>query len=324
MIGFTLPSISVSKTITPSQSDLTLVNLYSASLCFTYGVGMVLFIVLYYKNTVYEETISKHLKQNEDIYAGLLITTVTALAIEMVTRFVQCMVWTAYIDNFSGTFLTVWLPQGDIFFMATCINICGHMYTYIYKRCNGFWSIPCMSYVHVDNHNEDCERSNIIWKVHMSSIHVVLPLALITFGLFYTLIPAVILIFAYPTQMIAILACILSFLFATTIFSAILYKCFIYISQDELQKGRKIMIFLSIFIPFLILIIYIHCIAIVLLYLLIIGRGSVITTGPIFVVSLLPPIFLSSITWIAKQYFLSQKSEDTKNIKVTSNNGDTQ
>ena len=307
MIGFTLPSISVSKTITPSQSDLTLVNLYSASLCFTYGVGMVLFIVLYYKNTVYEETISEHLKQNEDIYAGLLITTVTALAIEMVTRFVQCMVWTAYIDNFSGTFLTVWLPQGDIFFMATFINICGHIFTYIHEYCK-----------------ERPKRSDIIWTVHLSSMHAILPLALITFGLLYTLIPAVILIFAYPTQMIAILACILSFLFATTIFSAILYKCFIYISQDEPQKGRKIVIFLSIFVPFLILIIYIHCIAIVLLYLLIIGRGSVITTGPIFVVSLLPPIFLSSITWIAKQYFLSKKSEDSKNSNVTSTNGDTQ
>ena len=49
------------------------------------------------------------------------------------------------------------------------------------------------------------------------------------------------------------------------------------------------------FVPLWIVILYIHFLMLFILYMLMIGRGTVITTGPTFIISLFTPALLSSI-----------------------------
>ena len=355
-----------------------------------YSVCAMSFLVWYYSGE--EENRKKSLVDipNRELLTGLAVTAVTALAIECITRCVYIFIWTIDISNASGRIVAVWWPHMNIFLLATCVNICGHIYTY-YRQC-------------IKLRKKHRTLSDKLWEIHSSEVHAILSIALISFGLVYTGLPAVILVFVYPTQMIAILAFVLSFFFATTISSAILFKYFMqFLNSDNrslsdsklhqveinmpraeqnnkkvvrcshkwlilqlnkikqrlilwmnkimkclvhvcfykkkkspiicLNKVKKWLIngmnkimkcmicclnkrkkckvaaFLLTFIPFLIFILYIHAIISVLLYYLIIGKGSVISTGPTFIISLLPPVFLSSVSWIAKRYWLNNDSD---------------
>lgn len=303
MIGFTLPNTSVSTEIPPSGSDVIIVNLYSKTLCFTYGVSVILFLVWYYYcSEDSKENFENHVKNNKDLLAGMVITAVTSLLMERVARFASSIAWTTSISNSSGSFLAVWWPQSDYFLITTSANIFCHIVIICYPPSE-------------QGQDSLMTRSQIL--------HSILPIILIAFGLFYTGLPAIILILAYPTQMIAILACVLSFLFATTVFSAILFKYvrkivtekwFSHVVTRDRARSRTTISFYYILlvvmiVPFLIWIAYIHFVAVVLLYSLIVGRGSVITTGPIFVISLLPSAFLSTVSLIAKRYWLNKNTD---------------
>lgn len=182
-------------------------------------------------------------------------------------------------------------------------------------------------------------------KFLLSHIHIILPLYLTAYGLLYSLFPAIVLVLAYPTQMIAIVTFVLAYLFATTIFSAILINFYsapnntkeaqqdhnVQLNKQDQQKYDKqqpqsqqkqliktILFFAMLFIPFWLIILYLHCIAIVFLYSLLIGTGSAINTGPLFIISLLPSALVSGVAWIAKRVALNE----TKSTNETSKEQD--
>ena len=145
-------------------------------------------------------------------------------------------------------------------------------------------------------------------------IHVILPIHLIAIGLVYVLFPAIILTLAYPTQMLATFTFVLAYLFATTIFSAILYKwCEQYCQSTykemslEMKLYKTTLYFIALIIPIWIIFFCLQLIAIVFLYSLLIGRGSAINTGPLFAVSLLPSLLISSVAWLAAERALHFK-----------------
>ena len=307
-IGFTLPSTSVSTNIVPSGNDVT-INLYSSTLCFLYLITVCLLPFWFlcprnerqkHKTATYMD---KVIQDNKELTTGMVTTGVTTIALEFCARIANCIVWTVHRDNGLGTFLAVWLPQGYILLFGTFANIVVHIVIIFYeKHC-------CCKSNDVEpgeidiNSSSNTSRSSGIPSLKM---HIILPLHLTAFGLLYSLLPAIILTFAYPTLMIAIFTFILAYLFATTIFFAILIKFYASFECTCIGETAKRTGFIAIFFLSWLTMLYMYGIALVFLYSLIIGRGSVINTGPLLAISLFPSVFLSVVAWIAKRIVLNK------------------
>jgi len=299
-IGFTLPSTSVSTYIVPTGTDVAIINLYSSILCFLYLITVCLlpFWFLRQRNErqkhITARYIDARIQDNEVLIAGMVTTGVTTIALEFCARIANCIVWTVHRDNGLGNFRAVWLPQGYIFLFGTSANVVVHIVMVVYKKC-------CCC-------NDDESDINDS-EIPSSRMHIILVLHLTMFGLLYSLPPAIILTFAYPTLMIAIFTFILAYLFATTIFFAILIKFYRSFECNCIGETSKKIGFGLIFVLAWLTMLYIYVIALVFLYVLIIGRGSVINTGPLLAISLFPSVFLSVVTWIAKRIVLNTNRE---------------
>ena len=80
------------------------------------------------------------------------------------------------------------------------------------------------------------------------------------------------------------------------------------------------------FMPLWIVILYLHLLMLFVLYMLMIGRGTVITTGPTFIISLFTPALLSSIAAaiLKKSTIIKEaKEEEEKTESTTSENNET-
>ena len=313
-IGFTLPATSVSSKIIPIGSDVIFVNLYSFTLCFLYAITICLVTVWYYlPSSAARETTDALINQNAELSMGIRITSSTALALEFITRLATCIVWTLNIEiNPLGILLAVWMPQIHLFIMGAVQIV--FVTTYVCYHSEG-----------------DCQMK--------SALRTFSNLSATTFTLFYLLFPTIILMFAYPTQIIVIFTFVTAYLFATTIFSANIVKLYQKLSPkgddhdqqtktkdiaskawykkiQEFEKRLKTLLKkLSLFILFMslwLIIIYLHFLVIFASYPMLIGRGSVINTGPLFLISLLPSAILSGGAWIAKRVALKGPEQTTE------------
>ena len=424
-IGFTTPNQTVSSTINLSRqrAEVIIVNIYSFFMCFFYAVGVYSFLKYFYPS--YEEQISTYIRNHKELVSGLTVTTVLSVAIEILTRTINSAVWSASIDSSFGALIAVWLPQGSIFFMGTCVNICCHI-VYLKKppstRSNSEETTenkggdpgetaenkdtindtdettenkggdPGETTDNKDTFNDtdettenedtDCENAEIRQRItnseeirdsgeaieminHVSgleeayeleqdtrklvtnseksteledrtcldcfirfcdaiatkfsvniNVHILLPLTLTAYGIIYTAFPTFILMVTYPTQVIMIVPTALALLFATVIFSAIMFKLLNYKLSELSTRREKIINTLKFivcrFIPFYIVVLLLKSVAVIFLYLLIIARDS-FATGLLLTLlfSTMPTVLIAGISWIAKKTMLDKKKENT-------------
>ena len=296
-IGFTLPNTSVSSKIIPIDSDVIFMNIYSFVLCTLYAISICLLTVWYYlPSSKAKRKIDDLINSNHELSLGIRITSTTALVIEVICRVVNCVTWTSNGNNpDSGIFLAVWMPQIHLIIMAaTQILFIG---IYVHKHKGGY----------------DME----------SQLRTFSNLCATSFTLFYLFTPTVILMFAYTTQILVIFTFVAAYLFATTIFSASIVKLYKHLSSktsnemddcpaDEHFNRKKILRVIGISVLFFslwVVILGLHFLAIFISYSLLIGKGSVINTGPLVVLSLLPSVLLSVFAWIAKEVTLKSTDE---------------
>ena len=334
-----------------------MIVIYSLSMWTAHAVSLLILSASYCVNEKIKDLIENLIDNHQSLTAGLFTTAITAGMIEGSARIASGITWTCNIPSLA---LAVWLPQG-IIMLNTILLVSCH-------------AVLCCMY------NEKCTR------IPTSHLHIILPLHLISFGLAYFLFPAIILVLAYPTQMIATMTFVLSYLFATTIFSASLFNiCKDYIDpliynliqrfikcvksakaqvnpapnsngshitevdatpattsdeshtpevegtegqvnqtqnsnehkplEEKSNVCSKICAYSGSFTLFWILMLYIHCIAILFLYSLLIGRGSAISTGPLAVISLLPSILISGIAWIVQKFTFDKPKNTTQTEK---------
>ena len=69
------------------------------------------------------------------------------------------------------------------------------------------------------------------------------------------------------------------------------------------------------FISLWLVVVYLHFLAIFALYTLLIGRGSVINTGPLFLISLIPSALLSGGAWIVKRITLNDSESTNEELQ---------
>ena len=248
------------------------------------------------------------INSNRELSLGIRITSSTALVIEFVCRIINCVIWTVNINNLSGIVLAVWMPQIHLIIMAAIqISFIG---------------------VYVHKHKGGCDME--------SQLRTFSNLCATSFMLFYLFTPTVILMFAYPTQMFVIFTFVFAYLFATSIFSASIVKLYKHLSSkasyeqvdctaDQMfnqklpKKVLRVIGFLLLFFSLWIVILGLHFLAIFVGYSMLIGKGSVINTGPLVVLSLLPSALLSGFAWIAKEIAL-KPADKTASGRQTSEN----
>ena len=295
------------------------VNLYSFTLCFLYAISICLLTIWYYlPSSAARETIDALINQNAELSMGIRITSSTALAVEFITRLTTCIIWTLNIENPLGILLAVWMPQIHLLIMAA-VQI---LFVSIYVCC----------------HSEEGHYQMV------SALRTFSNLSATAFTLFYLLFPTIILMFAYPTQIIVIFTFVTAYLFATTIFSASIVKLYkklspkgddhdqqtkmkgiaskaSYKKKQEFEKLKKLLkklLLFTLFMSLWLIIIYLHFLVIFASYPMLIGRGSVINTGPLFLISLLPSAILSGGAWIAKRVALKETTESESKEKIAS------
>ena len=319
-IGFTLPSTSVSTVINPSGSDVTIVILYSFTLCLLYSISVCLFPFWCYCPTEDRKQHTKKIKdmmqKNKELFGGLLITGILAIIFEIFTRSAHLFVWSVQEGNGLGNFKALWLPQLVICFCVTCVTIGGHVIVSGKKLLELCLDNACLPYLPkgfpynegcADNaHNTQFESCfDYILKVSTSKVHVVLVLHLTTFGVLYCFLPAIILTFVYPTHMIAIFTFVLAYFFATTIVFAIMIKSYgLFLPQTSKKRSKKLTFFILLLMV-IVFLMFIYATFLVFLYILIVGRGSIVNTGPLFIISIFPSIIISIGAWIAKRIVLN-------------------
>lgn len=299
-IGFTTPSNTVSTNIKLAGQDVIIVNLYSLVMCFIYAVCVRLFFKHYFP--YHRNEISTFIRDNNELIGGLTITTVAAVAVEIVARFINCALWSANINDVFDVLIPVWLPQGYILFMGTFVNIYYHIKFFINRDKGSKYIYNLPSFF----------LSNSI------NAHLILPPLLTVYGLVYTSFPAFILTLTYPNQMIAIISTLMAFLFASVIYSAItirVYKQSITSTPKELWK-RTIKFVVYRCLPSYGVAAFLKSILVVLLYLLTVSRGSVINAGPLVILSILPSVAVSSLSWIAKKKLLNKKNSSISYTKI--------
>ena len=301
-IGFSTPSQMVSTTINLTGQDIIIANLYSFIMWFLYAASVYSFLNHYYPS--HEDHIRTFISNNNEIIGGLAVTTVEVITVEMLTRIINSIIWSVNIDNGSGAFSAVWLPLGYIFFMAACFNLYYHI-KYLVAVPNDRIGTGNRESLNLFSRCYDAVMIKFSANI---DVHIILPLMMTVFGLAYTAFPAFVLMVAYPTPIIVMIPTALAFLFATVIFSAIMIKLYKQsVTSPRLEKRKETITFiLWRFLPFYIAVLFLKSVIVILLYLLIVGRGSVTNTGPLFILllSILPPFLVSSISWIAKKTIL--------------------
>ena len=313
-IGFSLPASTVSRQIIPIDSGVILVNLYSLTLCIVYAICICFVTIWYYRpSSLAREKIDAliSLRQDFELNMGIRITTTTALVVECITRLNICIVWSLNVENSLGILLAIWMPQIHVLVMTAVVTPFVEIYIYCQERS---------------------------WQRH-SQIHLLINYSNSIFMLLYFFFPTVILMFAYPTQIIVIFTSVSAYLFATSIFFASIVKIYNEFKTNASRDGqqnrnlrhmlseinkrsccgfkekipskRTILLLVVLFVCPWLISLYLHFLLVFALYPILIGKGSVINTGPLLLISLLPSIILTGGAWLAKRVAFKGKPENT-------------
>ena len=328
-IGFTLPATSVTSNTIPISSDVVFVNLYSSILCVLYAVSICLLTVWYFSpSSPAKKLIDRVINDKPDLSLGIRITSTTALIAEFVTRLATCITWTLNIQNSAGIVLGIWMPQIQLILTGVVQIIFISIYV-SYQKKREERKITEQKNIKeneiIGETIEQMKRGCCTCACDCntkSELRTFSNMSATAFGFFHMLFPTIILMFAYPTQIIVIFTFVTAYMFATSIFSASIIKLYGVLkhdssnnenndSQQSNQKSTKLakllkVVFVGlIFATLWLIVIYLHFLVVFASYSFLIGRGSVINTGPLFLISLLPSAVLSGGAWIAKRIALN-------------------
>ena len=140
--------------------------------------------------------------------------------------------------------------------------------------------------------------------------------AYFAYVILYSFFPAFVLAFAYPTRVITIFAFMATFLVLSIVYlttyikKGVTFKCLKDKNQVFISFTKVI-----ISIVLIILLLYFFLLIFALLYALVIGRASVVSSAPLAVLSLLPSILISIAAWAMKSTLLKTDNDGSKEAK---------
>ena len=309
-IGFTLSISSVTaEGISRGITDIILSVLYPLLMSILYIILLQSAVRYYYPK--HKAQIDQLLNNNAELVTGVALTALVICAIEIPIRIVNTFFWSATTyEAKEGIFITVWVPQIFIFGIVVFANIYYHI-KFIVQR-------PHTQKIDVNGVGCGVRCYDSILNLFLPNIalHVILVTFLFLFFFLYGIFPGFLLLFAYPVQVVSMLSLVVAFLFAMIVFSAIIVKIYKRsVSKPRIvQRKRTVKFILLRFIPFFVGITFLQVMAFLLLYSLIIGRGPVVSSQPLFILTLLPSALLSGVSWAAKKTLVDDKKRPLDNI----------
>ena len=123
-------------------------------------------------------------------------------------------------------------------------------------------------------------------------------------------LPSFLLLLVYPTPVIAIAVYFITFIFITSITTSLCILA--YMQSSKKERPDKDRILDQVFAVFIMLLVAVSffIVTFVLVYALVLGQASAITTGPYAVLSLIPPATITIGSWTLKSKVLGGKVQD--------------
>ena len=153
--------------------------------------------------------------------------------------------------------------------------------------------------------------------------YLILPLHCFVIAVLQTLLPSTILTLAYPTQMIAIVTFIPTYLFTITAIVTVIIEGFQFdmfrLQQnnnageegDHRNKFNTWLWATVLFVAIIAATLITMCIVLMFIYLELVGRGSVINAGPPFIVSIILAVIVTPLYLkVAKRFIFQQDEEE--------------
>ena len=263
-------------------------------------------------------------RSNSDVLIGLTIIMSVFIILEVVTEFIMAIIWTNAIKD---PIITVYVMFSTIFYcipgVVSVCNMVKQMCTDS-ERNAGLESSDTENSTGNDATNKTLTKKSITTLPLYSFIWLA---SYFAYLLLYSFFPAFILAFAYPIRVISIFVFMATFmvLFTVCVITYLkrdvkLFPCAEWVKEksdkkfkrEGLHVATKFVIGCFIALNFL----YFFLFVFGLLYSLIIGRASVVSSAPLALLSLLPSILVSAMAWIIKKTVLDDKAESNEKQKI--------
>ena len=293
-VGFSLPSYTVSPQDIRTGSDFWLYFGYMLSSIVLY---VTCFTTLHFlasksdRKKVRQYFIEKH----PEVLKGVTIIISVFILAELITEFIMAINWTVHVHD-PGVSAIIFL-SALVYFAPAVVSICKVVFDrYIKPKLNSNSAERSNS---TEQNKKDSKNGLIIFDFDI----FVCVVAYFVYILLYAFFPAFILAFAYPTRIITIF----TFVFAFMVLSVVYITTYIkHIQHTNIVKVICYSFLLTIVLLYFFLFIF------ALLYSLVIGRASVVSSAPLAVLSLLPTILISVAAWLMKSTLLKNTKSDNE------------
>ena len=299
-----MPSSSVSPDDIRAKSDFLLYIFYviSTVALYTSCVTTLFFVV----SKSEKKGIKSFTKRNPEVLIAIIIVIGTFILVEICAEFVMAIIWTVSVkDHLVG--FTVFVAA-LVYFGPGIVSLykvgrkCHLYYSGRYDKTENTTVLDNKQNAHDNEAKVDALFKCFVWIT-----------AYFAYILLYSFFPAFVLAFAYPTRVITIFAFVATFLVLSIVYLTT------YIKKGVTLKACKDIKFMKIIfcIILMVLLLYFFLFVFALLYSLVIGRASVVSSAPLAVLSLLPSILISIAAWVMKSTMLNngcdEKSESSNN-----------
>ena len=248
-------------------------------------------------------------KQNPEVLKAIIIVIGTFILVEICAESVMAIIWTVSVkDHLVG--LTV--------FIAALVYY-GPGIVSLYKvgrKCHLYYSGQynkrenATGFDNTQNALDDEAKVDALFKCFVWIA------AYFAYILLYSFFPAFVLAFAYPTRVITIFTFVATFLVLSIVYLTT------YIKKGVTLKACKDVKFMKVIfcIILMVLLLYFFLFVFALLYSLVIGRASVVSSAPLAVLSLLPSILISIAAWVMKSTMLNKENDEKSESSDKSDN----
>ena len=290
-VGFSLPSSSVSPYDTRAESDFWLYVVYVLSTFILYASCLTTLFFVVSKSE--QKGIKAFTKRNPEVLVATIIVIGSFVIVEICAELIMAIIWTVSVkDHLIGftVFAAAFVYYGPgVFSLYKVGRKC-------YRYYNGVNDVrDITTRFNRPLHDIDAAKIDAVFKCFVWII------AYFAYVLLYSFFPAFVLAFAYPTRVITMFAFIATFLVLSIVYLTT------YIKKGVTLKSLKDVRFIKIIfcIVLMILLLYFFLFIFALLYSLVIGRASVVSSAPLAVLSLLPSILTSIAAWVMKSTMLN-------------------
>ena len=276
--------------------DVSFYVIYVVSTVIIYVVCLSISFFLVSKTD--EKGIKHFMKQHPEILKGTMIIMIVFIFLEILTEFIMSIVWTVFVKDALVAFTL---------FLAAI--------TYYSPGIFSLYKIARKYHNYKTKTEEDWIKA--LFKIFIWTV------SYFAYLLLYSFFPAFILAFAYPTRILTIFTFVATFMVLSIVYlttfikKGVKAKPFITDDKSDKQKLANI-IFGCVSIASLI---YFFLFVFALLYLLVIGRASVVSSVPLAILSFLPSILLSLVTWVMKSTMLKTIEENHESNSTNNTDG---